>query len=81
MYKRCWFRFMDFISFILNILRKLNNLVSSRPSYFIFIEYLIAGRVGRTPWTPPGLAIVMRSKSPIKDWLAITGNTTEGILI
>ena len=24
-------------------------LVSSRPNYFIFIEYLIAGRVGRTP--------------------------------
>ena len=43
------------LSFILIILWKWNYLVSSRPNYFIFIEYLIAGRVGWgvEPWTPP----------------------------
>ena len=38
--------------FILNILWKWNNLVSPRPNYFIFIEYLIAGRVEANPELP-----------------------------
>ena len=42
--------------FFLNILWNWNNLVSSRPNYFIFIEYLLAGRFGGEPWTPPGFA-------------------------
>ena len=33
---------VGFTSYILNILWKWNNLVSLRPNYFIFIEYLIA---------------------------------------
>ena len=74
---------VDFISFILDIHWKWNNWSHWDPNYFIFIEYLIAGEVRQTTWTPRGFATVMRSKSPIKDWtmLAITGNTTKLILI
>ena len=43
MYKGVGVRFADFISFFLNIPRKLNNLVSMRPSYFISIGYLKGG--------------------------------------
>ena len=46
MYKGVGVRLADFISFILNIPWKWNNLVSLRPNYFIFIGYLIAGRGG-----------------------------------
>ena len=33
-------RFANFISFFLNIPWKCNNLVSLRPTYFVFIQYL-----------------------------------------
>ena len=39
-------RFPDFISFFSNIPWKWNNLVSLRPNYFIFIEYLKNGGGG-----------------------------------
>ena len=40
MFKGVGVPFADFISFILNIQWKWNNLVSLRPNYFIFIGYL-----------------------------------------
>ena len=48
MYKGVGVRFADFISFILNISRNENNLVSLRPNYFIFIGYL-KQEVGEPP--------------------------------
>ena len=43
MYKWMGVPFAEFISFFLNIPGKLNNLVSLRPNYFIFIGYLKMG--------------------------------------
>ena len=39
-YKGVWDHFTDFLSLLLNIPWKWNNLVSLRPNYFIFIGYL-----------------------------------------
>ena len=63
--------FVDFISFIFNIL---------------FHRIFDSGKGGADTLNSSGFTTVMRSKSPntcIKDWamLAITGNTTERILI
>ena len=52
-YKGVGVRFANFISFILNIPWKWNNLVSVRPNYFIFIGYLIAGRGSQSPLDLP----------------------------
>ena len=43
MFKGVGFRFADFISLLLNIPYKWNNLASLRPNYFIFIGYLKSG--------------------------------------
>ena len=45
-------RFADFISFFLNIPWKLNNLVSLRPNYFIFIGNFKTGGGGGGGQTP-----------------------------
>ena len=45
-YKSVGVRFVDFISFFVNIPWKWNNLVSLRPNYFIFIGYLKTGGGG-----------------------------------
>ena len=50
MYKGVGVRFADFISFLLNIPLKRNNLVSPTQNYFIFIVYLKMGMgFKRTP--------------------------------
>ena len=57
MHKRRWFRFVDFYLIYLKYSMKMKYLVSSRQNYFISIEYLIAGRVGRNPEPPPWFRI------------------------
>ena len=57
-YVKVWgVRFANFISSFLNILRKLNNLVSLRPNYFNFIGYLKTwgreGGLSEPPLDPP----------------------------
>ena len=57
----------DFISFFLNIPLRLNNLVSLRPNYFIFMEYLkTGGGGGRLGFEPPsGSATTMASNGSV----------------
>ena len=63
--------FADFISFILNIPSKWNNLVSMRPNYFLFIGYLkTGGREGGPPEPPLDPPLSLKANYTLALWLS-----------